>query len=115
MSNLLDLSSVMACLAVSHKWRALASDNSVWRGLFAAEESRDGRGWSINLRRIQDLPLKFKLYHPPRRSAYMHARIRKHATQSETAVCGDRHSVQSIQRPFSLPPTSRHGPRSPGT
>jgi hypothetical protein len=38
------LRSILACLSVSRKWRALASDNSVWQALFL------GR-WAIDLRR----------------------------------------------------------------
>lgn len=38
------LRSILACLSVSRKWRALASDNSVWQALFS------GR-WAIDLRR----------------------------------------------------------------
>lgn len=40
--------SILACLAVSRKWRALASDNSVWQALFM------GR-WAIDLRRANGL------------------------------------------------------------
>jgi hypothetical protein len=38
------LRSILACLSVSRKWRALASDNSIWQALFL------GR-WAIDLRR----------------------------------------------------------------
>ena len=38
------LCAILSCLAVSHTWRCLASDNSVWQALFL------GR-WTINLRR----------------------------------------------------------------
>ncbi|KAK2460770.1 hypothetical protein APHAL10511_007240 [Amanita phalloides] len=38
------LKSILACLAVSRKWRVLASDNAVWQALFL------GR-WAIDLRR----------------------------------------------------------------
>jgi F-box and WD-40 domain protein 1/11 len=45
--SFLDLPSILACLGVCRTWRSLASDNSVWRGLF---EKR--KGWDINLLRV---------------------------------------------------------------
>ncbi|KAH8097106.1 WD40 repeat-like protein [Cristinia sonorae] len=45
----LDLSSTVACLSVSKKWRRLALDNSLWRDLFRA---RNIDGWAIDPRRI---------------------------------------------------------------
>ncbi|KAB5588724.1 F-box and WD40 domain containing protein [Ceratobasidium theobromae] len=43
---LLDLDSIIACLAVSHAWRRLASDDTVWRTLFYRQP-----GWFANLSR----------------------------------------------------------------
>ena len=40
----LDLSSFLTCLSVCKTWRALASDNSVWRDFFHKQD-----GWNINL------------------------------------------------------------------
>ncbi|CAE6377813.1 unnamed protein product [Rhizoctonia solani] len=42
----LDMDSVVACLAVSHAWRRLASDDTVWRTLFYRQP-----GWFVNLPR----------------------------------------------------------------
>ncbi|KAG8686098.1 hypothetical protein FRC11_009510 [Ceratobasidium sp. 423] len=42
----LDLDSVIACLAVSHAWRRLASDDTVWRTLFYRQP-----GWFVNIPR----------------------------------------------------------------
>ncbi|CAE6488278.1 unnamed protein product [Rhizoctonia solani] len=42
----LDLDSVVACLAVSHTWRRLASDDTVWRALFYRQP-----GWFVNIPR----------------------------------------------------------------
>ncbi|KAF8752339.1 WD40 repeat-like protein [Rhizoctonia solani] len=44
----LDLDSVVACLAVSHAWRRLASDDTVWRTLFYRQS-----GWFVNIPRRQ--------------------------------------------------------------
>lgn len=40
----LDLPSLLACLGVCKTWRALASDNGVWRDFFHKQD-----GWNINL------------------------------------------------------------------
>ncbi|KDN39775.1 hypothetical protein RSAG8_08567, partial [Rhizoctonia solani AG-8 WAC10335] len=42
----LDSDSVVACLAVSHAWRRLASDDTVWRALFYRQP-----GWFVNIPR----------------------------------------------------------------
>lgn len=44
--SFLELPSILACLGVCRTWRSLASDNSVWRGLFEKQG-----GWNINLQR----------------------------------------------------------------
>jgi F-box and WD-40 domain protein 1/11 len=44
--SFLDLPSILACLGVCKTWRRLASDNSVWKGLF---ETRNG--WDVTLER----------------------------------------------------------------
>ncbi|KAG9103748.1 hypothetical protein FRC07_009929 [Ceratobasidium sp. 392] len=50
----LDLDSVVACLGVSHAWRRLAMDDTVWRALFYRQ-----LGWTVNLsrRRAQTIKL----------------------------------------------------------
>ncbi|QRV98948.1 WD40 repeat protein [Ceratobasidium sp. AG-Ba] len=57
----LDYQSVVACLGVSHAWRRLAADDTVWRALFYRQS-----GWTVNVprRRAQLLP-------PPARSALL--------------------------------------------
>ncbi|KAG9082659.1 hypothetical protein FS749_006671, partial [Ceratobasidium sp. UAMH 11750] len=42
----LDLDSVVACLGVSHTWRRLAADDTVWRALFYRQP-----GWTVNIPR----------------------------------------------------------------
>lgn len=42
--SFLDLPSFLVCLSVCKTWRALASDNSVWREFFHKQD-----GWNINL------------------------------------------------------------------
>jgi len=42
----LDLSSIIACQSVSHRWSILANDSAVWRELFYRRQ-----GWGINLER----------------------------------------------------------------
>jgi F-box and WD-40 domain protein 1/11 len=42
----LELDSVVACLGVSHLWRRLAADDTVWRALFYRQP-----GWFVNLSR----------------------------------------------------------------
>ena len=49
----LDLPSVVACMRVSRRWRALASDPLVWRSLFY--QMVETRGWKINERKARIL------------------------------------------------------------
>lgn len=44
----LDLPSILTCMSVSQKWRALAEDNAVWRELFY-----DRSGWAVDLPRAR--------------------------------------------------------------
>lgn len=48
--SFLDLPDIVACLRVSRTWRRLASDNAVWRSLFARKR---GSGWLLDLRRLK--------------------------------------------------------------
>lgn len=44
--SLLDLHSVLACLQVSRRWNALASDSLIWRSLFYRKVVE--KGWRVN-------------------------------------------------------------------
>ncbi|GJE93406.1 F-box/WD repeat-containing protein [Phanerochaete sordida] len=48
--SFLDLPDVVACMRVSRTWGRLASDNAVWRSLFARKRSD---GWLLDLRRLK--------------------------------------------------------------
>ncbi|EKM57080.1 uncharacterized protein PHACADRAFT_172766 [Phanerochaete carnosa HHB-10118-sp] len=48
--SFLDLPDIVACLRVSRTWGRLASDNAVWRSLFARKR---GSGWLLDLRRLR--------------------------------------------------------------
>jgi F-box and WD-40 domain protein 1/11 len=56
--SLLDLDSIIACLVVSHAWRRLALDDTVWRTLFYRQ-----LGWFVNIprRRAQLLASQLNL------------------------------------------------------
>ncbi|KAG8776443.1 hypothetical protein FRC12_000908 [Ceratobasidium sp. 428] len=71
----LDLDSVVACLAVSHTWRRLAADDTIWRALFYRQP-----GWTVNLPRR-----RAQLQAPPHRSALLSSLTSRRTSSSSSS------------------------------